>query len=216
MSQVYCSLAQLNVGADMYTPPHFVEKDRDSLLHLMAANPLATLVQMTWEGLNANLIPMYWYDDASELGVLRGHVARKNPLWKEPDSAILALFRAGDEYISPSYFPSKAKDPRVVPTWNYAVVQVKGTLRAIEDVDWLLSLLNQMTAQHEAGRAKPWQIADAPAEYIQKMLAAIVGIEIAITSLDGKFKLSQNQTVENRAGVAANTKNSDLVAFMQR
>ncbi|MGL4995430.1 MAG: FMN-binding negative transcriptional regulator, partial [Deefgea sp.] len=197
-------------------PPHFVEKDSANLLHLMANNPLATLVQTTEEGLTANLIPLYWYDDGSELGVLRGHVARKNPLWKESDSAILALFRAGDEYISPSYFPSKAKDPRVVPTWNYAVVQVKGTLRAIEDADWLLSLLNQMTAQHEAGRVERWQIADAPAEYIQKMLAAIVGIEIAITALDGKFKLSQNQTAENQAGVAANTKSLDLVAFMQR
>ncbi len=216
MSPVYCSLAQLNVGADMYTPPHFLKKERTSLLHLMAAYPLATLVQMTPEGLNANLIPMYWHDDGSELGVLRGHVARKNPLWKEPDSAILALFRAGDEYISPSFFPSKAKDPRVVPTWNYAAVQIQGQLRAIENADWLLTLLNQMTTQHEAGRVEPWQIADAPAEYIQKMLAAIVGIEIAITSFDGKFKLSQNQTAENQAGVAANMKNSDLVAFMQR
>jgi len=216
MSLEYCSLAQLNVGVDMYTPPHFAEKDRASLLHLMANNSLATLVQMTSEGLNANLIPMYWYDDGSELGVLRGHVARKNPLWQESDSAILALFRASDEYISPSYFPSKAKDPRVVPTWNYAVVQVKGALKAIEDADWLLTLLNQMTAQHEAERVEPWQIADAPADYIQKMLAAIVGIEIAITSLDGKFKLSQNQTPENQAGVAANTKSPDLVAFMQR
>lgn len=200
----------------MYTPPHFVEKERENLFHLMAVNPLATLVQTTNEGLAANLIPLYWHDDGSELGVLRGHVARKNPLWKESDAAILALFRASDEYISPSYFPSKAKDPRVVPTWNYAVVQVKGTLSAIEDADWLMNLLNQMTAQHEANSAAPWQVTDAPAEYIQKMLAAIVGIEIAITALDGKFKLSQNQTAENQAGVAANTKSADLIAFMQK
>lgn len=200
----------------MYTPSHFVEKNSATLLNLIRANPLATLVQTTKEGLSANLIPLYWYDDGSEFGVLRGHVARKNPLWQEQDCAVLALFRASDEYISPSFFPSKAKDPRVVPTWNYAVVQAKGALRAIEDADWLLTLLNQMTAQHEAGRAEPWQVADAPAEYIQKMLAAIVGIEIAISGFDGKLKLSQNQTPENRAGVAANTKSPDLVTLMQR
>ncbi|QZA81627.1 FMN-binding negative transcriptional regulator [Deefgea piscis] len=188
---------------DMYTPPHFAVTDRARLLHLIAAHPLASLVQSTKDGLSANVIPLYWVDDGSELGVLRGHVARKNPLRQETDSAILALFQAGDGYVSPSFYPSKARDPRVVPTWNYALVQIKGTLRAMDDVDEVRAIVSHMTAQHEAGRDRLWHLDEAPADFIQKMLAAIVGIEIKIEQISGKFKLSQNQSAENQAGIAA-------------
>ncbi|MCB5196797.1 FMN-binding negative transcriptional regulator [Deefgea salmonis] len=187
----------------MYTPPHFAVTDRSRLLHLIAAHPLASLVQSTKAGLSANVIPLYWVDDGSELGVLRGHVARKNPLWQEADSAILALFQAGDGYVSPSFYPSKASDPRVVPTWNYALVQIKGALRAIDDAAEVCAIVSHMTARHEAGRDRPWHIDEAPADFMQKMLAAIVGIEIKIEQISGKFKLSQNQSAENQAGIAA-------------
>ena len=138
------------------------------------------------------------------LGTLRGHVARANPVWREAAGAqVLAAFQGPQAYITPSWYPSKAASAKVVPTWNYAVVHARGTLRVTEDAAWLRALVGRLTDVHEASRAHRWQVDDAPADYIEQMLRAIVGIEIEITSLQGKWKVSQNRSAADRAGVAA-------------
>lgn len=182
----------------MYQPNHFVEADPDVLAALIRAAPLATLIRGGAE-LCADVIPLELADGGTRL---IGHVARANPLWREADGQpVLAVFHGAQAYISPSWYPSKAEHGRVVPTWNYAVVQAHGTLRAIEDVGWLEALVTRLTDRHEAARAAPWAVSDAPADYIHKMLKAIVGIEITVSKLTGKLKLSQNRSDEDRAGV---------------
>ncbi|WP_373974094.1 FMN-binding negative transcriptional regulator [Chitinibacter sp. SCUT-21] len=187
----------------MYTPNHFKSPDRASDLQLIRDYPLATLVAQGEAGLDANLIPLYWYDDGSEFGVLRGHLARANRLALCAGREILALFQSRGDYISPNYYPSKARDPRVVPTWNYSAVQINGVLEVMDSPEALRQLLSQMTEHHEQGQAQPWAMSDAPSDYLEKMLAAVVGIEIRIQSMQGKFKQSQNQSAENQAGVRA-------------
>ncbi|MDE2394105.1 MAG: FMN-binding negative transcriptional regulator [Burkholderiales bacterium] len=183
----------------MYLPRHFEQNDPAALEALMREHPLATLVTRAGDALEADLIPLE-YDAAARL--LRGHVARANPLWRHADgSEVLALFRGADAYVSPSWYPSKAEHHKVVPTWNYAVVQARGTLRAVDDPAWLHDFVRRLTARHEAASARPWAVSDAPADYLQQMLAAIVGIEIAVTGLVGKWKVSQNRSAE--AGAAA-------------
>jgi transcriptional regulator len=135
---------------------------------------------------------------------LRGHVARANPLWKRAAGAeVLVVFTGPQAYITPSWYPTKAETHKVVPTWNYTVVQARGPLRAIEDAPWLHALVSGLTAHHEAPRAQPWAVADAPDDYVQVMLRAIVGIEIELTQLVGKWKVSQNRNEADRNGVAA-------------
>ena len=137
------------------------------------------------------------------MGTLRGHVARANPLWKEPAQAldVLAVFHGVQAYVSPNWYPSKAEHGKAVPTWNYAVVHAQGRLKVVEDATWLRAHLEALTAHNEAHQAQPWKPSDAPPDYLEKMMAAIVGIEIEITRLSGKFKLSQNQTAPNQTGV---------------
>ncbi|QLI81249.1 FMN-binding negative transcriptional regulator [Chitinibacter fontanus] len=187
----------------MYTPKHFQSVDRQSELQLIADFPLGAITHIGAAGLEANLIPLYWHDDGSELGVLRGHVARANPLWQQAGAEVLVLFQSPSQYISPGFYPSKARDPRVVPTWNYSAVQIHGQLKLFESGEALLQLLTEVTALHEQQQTMPWQVSDAPAPYLEKMLAAIVGIEIQILQQSGKFKQSQNQSAENQAGVRA-------------
>ncbi len=183
----------------MYQPSHFVERDPARLAELIREAPLALIVRGGAE-LAADAIPLE-LDDSDGLRLL-GHVARANPLWREADGQpVLAVFTGVQAYISPSWYASKAEHGRVVPTWNYAMVQAHGTLRAIDDTAWLEAFVTRLTERHEATRAVPWQVSDAPAEYVQKALQAIVGIEIAVTRLEGKFKLSQNRTEDDRAGV---------------
>lgn len=201
MSLGYWLKYQSSAHVDMYTPKHFRSADRQSELQLMADFPLATIVHGGAAGLEANLIPLYWYDDGSPLGVLRGHVARANPLWQQAGSELLVLFQSPSQYISPSFYPSKALDSRVVPTWNYSAVQIHGQLKLIESGEALLQLLTEVTARHGQAQARPWQVSEAPMPYLEKMLAAIVGIEIQIEQQYGKFKQSQNQSAENQAGV---------------
>jgi transcriptional regulator len=131
-------------------------------------------------------------------------VARANPVWREaaPGAEVLAIFHGPEAYITPSWYPTKADGGKAVPTWNYAVVHARGTLRIIDDVAWLRASLEALTAENEAAFAEPWRLADAPADYIDTMLRAVVGIEITITRLEGKWKVSQNQPTQNRAGVA--------------
>ncbi|GMV46427.1 MAG: transcriptional regulator [Pseudomonadota bacterium] len=197
----------------MYLPRHFEQNDPAALAALMRAHPLATLVTCADDGFTADHIPLE-YDAAAR--TLRGHVARPNPLWQHADgSAVLAVFQGPQGYVSPSWYPSKAETHEVVPTWNYAVVHAHGRLRALDDAAWLHALLVRLTAQHEAGRAPPWQVSEAPPEYLRQRLRGIVGIEIAVERLIGKWKLSQNRSEADRRGVAAGLGDSALAALMR-
>jgi transcriptional regulator len=187
----------------VYLPAYFNESRADVLHALMRARPLATLVSMGDSGLTANHIPVETHSEPAPHGMLRGHIARANPLWKQysENSEALAIFQGPQAYISPSFYPSKRETGEVVPTWDYAVVHAHGTLRFIEDRAWLRALVERLTDSHEAPRRAPWKVADAPLPYIEKMLSLIVGFEFAISRLAGKFKLSQNHPAANQAGV---------------
>lgn len=188
----------------MYLPAQF-EETRSEVLHaLMRERPFATLISHGADGLTANHLPLHLAAGVTPFGALQGHVARANPLWQEsPDTPVLVIFHGPQAYVTPSWYETKREHGKAVPTWNYVVVHARGRLRAIDDPLWLRRQLETLVASHEAGFAEPWQIAEAPADYIEKMLAAIVGIEITITELKGKWKISQNQPAANRAGVAA-------------
>jgi len=189
----------------MYTPSHFAETRLAVLHEMMRSHSLATLVVNTAEGLVANHIPLVLDPEPTPYGTLRGHIARANPLWKLVDAQTqtLVIFQGPDTYITPGWYPTKQEMGKAVPTWNYVVVHAHGPLRIIaDDPTWLREQLTQLTAQHEAARPQPWQMTDAPAAFIDGMLAAVVGLEIRIDRLEGKWKTSQNQTERNRAGVA--------------
>lgn len=187
----------------MYVPSQFEESRIDVLHALMREHALGTLVTLGADGLNANHIPFELDAGHAPFGVLRAHVARNNPMWRDCSTAVepLVVFQGAQTYISPSLYATKKDDGRVVPTYNYMVVHAYGKLRVIEDPEWLRGLLARLTDRHEAGRAQAWKISDAPAEYIDKLLPAIVGIEIPITKLVGKWKVSQNQPKVNRVSV---------------
>lgn len=187
----------------MYLPAHFNETRTDVLHALMRAHPLSTLVTLCNSGLVANHVPVQTLDDPAPLGTIRGHIARANPLWREyrSETQALAIFQGPQVYISPSFYPSKAKTGEVVPTWDYAVVHASGTLRFIDDAEWLRNFVSGLTNTHETPRSQPWKIDDAPAAYIDKMLRLIVGFEFSIVSLAGKWKVSQNRPQEDRQGV---------------
>jgi len=189
----------------MYLPKHFAETDIGVMHELMRAFPLATLVTQGPDGLDANHIPLHLDAGAGPNGTLRGHVARANPLAADAtvNRKILAIFKGPDTYISPSGYATKAEHGKVVPTWNYVAVHAYGELRLVEDRDWLLNQLDTLTTEHETALPHPWSIDDAPADYIGKMLGAIVGIEIAIDRLVGKWKVSQNQPAVNQASLIA-------------
>ena len=204
----------------MYLPRHF-EETRAPILHeLIRAYPLGVLVGLTSSGLVANHIPFEVDPDPAPFGTLRGHVARANPFWREcaPDVEALAVFRGPDAYVSPAWYPTKRDTGKVVPTWNYAVVHAHGPVRFIEDRAWLRQLVEQLTNRHEAGRREPWRITDAPPDYIDRQLGAIVGIEIPITRLVGKWKVGQNRPPEDRAGVVEGLSHEggDAAAAMAR
>ena len=190
----------------MYLPTQFNETRVDVLHALMRARPLCTLVTAVESGLLADHLPVETLNDPAPLGSLRGHIARANPLWRGYRSGThsLAIFQGPQVYISPSFYPSKEKTGEVVPTWDYAVVHASGTLRFIDDRDWLRSLVSGLTRTHEMPRAAPWTIDDAPAAYIDNMLKLIVGFEFSIASLSGKWKVSQNRAREDRQGVIEN------------
>jgi transcriptional regulator len=187
----------------MYVPKHFEESRIDVLHGLIKANPFGTLVGLTTRGLVANHIPLEIEDTPAPLGMLRGHIARANPFWQEcsTETEALVIFQAADSYISPSWYPTKKQNGKVVPTWNYAVVHAYGAVRFIDDKSWLRMFVEKLTNRHEAGRSEPWKITDAPPDFIDKQLDAIIGVEIPITSLQGKWKLSQNRPIEDREGM---------------
>jgi transcriptional regulator len=189
----------------MYLPSHFTESRPQVLREFIAAHPLGLLVtQNRAGGIDANTVPFFLDpgDDATP-GVLRAHVARANPLWKDmrDDVDVLVVFQGPHGYVSPGWYPSKAEHGKVVPTWNYVMVQARGRLRAVEDKAWLRAFVTRLTDHHEGGRAAPWAVTDAPADFVDSMLGAIVGIEIPLGSLVGKWKVSQNRSAADRAGV---------------
>ena len=187
----------------MYLPKHFAENDITKLHELMRAFPLAAIVTHGADGLEANHIPLHLVPDAGPNGSLRGHVARGNALAAADGQEILGIFQGHQRYISPANYATKTEHGKVVPTWNYTAVHAYGHLRLVDDADWLLAQLTALTAEHEAGLPKPWAVGDAPADYIEKMLGGVVGIEIVIERLIGKWKVSQNQPAVNQASLIA-------------
>lgn len=187
----------------MYLPSQFEEKDPHVLHDFIRRNPLATLITPQRGGLNAEHLPMLLETAEDNTLVLRGHVARANPVWRALDAGgdALAVFLDRGRYITPSWYASKAETGRVVPTWNYTAVHVHGNARAIEDPLWLKAFLGRLTDASESARPAPWRIADAPTAYIDAQLKAIVGIEFAVTSMTGKWKMSQNRLRKDAQGV---------------
>ena len=187
----------------MYLPKHFEQHDPQLLRGLMQEHPLATLVTPGADGVSIDHIPFDLDPEDGPHGTLVGHVARANPLWKlASGKPVVAVFTGPQVYITPSYYPSKATTHKVVPTWNYSVVHAHGVLQAVEDAPWLHALVSRLTRHHESSRPAPWAVTDAPPDYIEQMLRAIVGIRIPLTQLVGKWKVSQNRDVADRRGVA--------------
>jgi transcriptional regulator len=185
----------------MYIPEHFLIKNLEVIHQIIQTNPLGVLVSMTPEGLDANHIP---FELDAGRGVLTAHVARANPVWQEcKDGAeVLVIFRGNESYISPNWYPSKHETHRLVPTWNYEVVHVHGRLTVQDQEKFVRGVVGRLTRRHEATEPKPWKMGDSAPEYIDGMLKAIVGIEIAITRLEGKAKLSQNREDRDRLNAA--------------
>ncbi len=189
----------------MYCPAHFQENDGQvALVELLEIHPLATIVRSTENGLVADHIPLFYENDK-----LIGHVAKANPLWQTAsDSEILVIFQGADAYISPSWYASKPVTHKVVPTWNYTTVHVYGHLNAILAPQKNLEIVQKLTDVHEKNLPEPWSVQDAPADYIEKMLNAIVGIEISISRIEAKWKVSQNQSEENQASLIKHLQDS--------
>ncbi len=187
----------------MYEAAVFKEERVDVMHALIRAHPLATLVTMTARGLEANHIPMLIDASPTPNGTLLGHVARANPVWREFDkhTEVLAVFQGPQRYITPSWYASKRETGKVVPTWNYAVVHASGPLVVHDDVEWLRELVTRLTDSQESIRAQPWLVTDAPPDYVNTMLKAIVGIEIPLRRLQGKWKVSQNRVEKDRVSL---------------
>lgn len=185
----------------MYNPAHFAE-DRPEVLHaFLRENPLAALVTNGPNGPDVTHAPMIFH---SEENLLRCHFARANRHWESIAQApVLAIFAGPDHYISPSWYPGKQEDGKVVPTWNYVAVHVRGRGSVFQQIDRLVEHVSALTAANEAAREKPWAVADAPRAYIEGLARGIVGIEIAIESIEGKWKVSQNRPPADRRGVMA-------------
>ena len=187
----------------MYIPRANEEKRLPVLHALIVAQPLASLVTLGASGLFASHIPMVLEDDGSEYGLLKGHISRANTQARDLISKVdaLAIFAGPQHYISASWYPGKLEDGKEVPTWNYAVVHAYGALVLREDPAWLLAHLTSLTDQHEAASALPWKVSDAPKDFIQSQLKGIIGLELPIRRLEGKWKVSQNRTERDRAAV---------------
>lgn len=188
----------------MYLPSHFEERRPEALHDLIARHPLGMLVTHGSGGLDANHVPFELDAGAGPHGVLRAHVARDNPLWQSvaDGDEVLVVFRAAQAYVSPNWYPSKHEAHKLVPTWNYRVVHAHGTITVRDDERYVRGLVARLTRQHEAGQPRPWKMGDAPSDYIDAMLKSIVGLEIAVARLVGKFKLSQNRETRDRVSAA--------------
>jgi len=187
----------------MYIPSTFREIDIGAMHELMRSHPLALLVTTGATGLQASPVPFLIYADEGEHGTLRAHLARANPHWKElnGEAECLVVFQGPEGYITPSWYPSKATSHKAVPTWNYATVHAWGKPVLMDDAAWLARQVNDLTSLHEMSRVQPWKVSDAPADYIAAQMKAIVGIEIQIGRIEGKWKMSQNKDGGDRRGV---------------
>ena len=188
----------------MYLPELFREQRFDVLREFIRAHPLSTLIASGSEGLSADLVPMLLSGTEGNCR-LRGHVARANPVWKRvaAGAPVLALFTGAQHYVSPNLYPSKRDTGEVVPTWNYSVVHARGRIDWIPDAEWLRGLVGELTDEQERAQPAPWHISDAPPRFLDTMLKAIVGFQIEVETLVGKFKASQNRSVRDRGGVRA-------------
>ncbi|WP_225032436.1 FMN-binding negative transcriptional regulator [Paraburkholderia sp. XV] len=188
----------------MYVPAHFAETRKEVLHSRIVQHPFGTLITHGSSGLDANHIPFELAAEDGELGVLRAHVARANPVWQEVANGdeVLVVFHAGDAYISPNWYPSKHELHKQVPTWNYMVVHAHGRMTILDDERYVRGLVGRLTRTHEASEPKPWKMGDAPKDYVDAMVKAIVGIQVEITRLVGKSKLSQNKEARDIHGAA--------------
>ncbi|MFK4149320.1 FMN-binding negative transcriptional regulator [Streptomyces sp. NPDC004065] len=185
----------------MYTPERFVP-DEDSVRDLLANQGASDLITMTPRGLLATLLPFEYAPDAGEHGSLLGHVARANDQWKQPvRGEAMVIVRGPEAYITPTWYATKREHHRVVPTWNYMIAHVYGRLVVHDEAAWIEAQIRRLTDRHESGCPAPWSVDDAPAEFVQRQLRAVVGVELVISRIEAKFKLSQNQPQENLEGV---------------
>jgi len=187
----------------VYVPAAFVEERPEVVAAFLTAHPMAQLVTMTDEGLVATPLPMLYEPGHDGLGSLVGHVARGNRQWAKSSADVeaLAIFTGANTYVSPNWYPSKRELGKVVPTWNYETVHIRGRFVVHDDPEWTRALVTRLTRHHEASFDAPWSVGDAPADYIDTMLKAIVGIEVQVTSIQAKRKLSQNRPEADVAGV---------------
>ena len=188
----------------MYIPPAFKEEDLGRQHELIKAHPLGLLISSDVEGIHATPMPFHLDVAGVPLGRLKGHLSKANQHWQSLDSQqVLVVFQGVDGYVTPSWYASKAEHGKVVPTWNYVIVQARGVARTIDDARWLRDHVTRLTGDHEGLRPEPWGVVDAPAAFIDAQLRGIVGVEIDIHAIEGKWKVSQNRTAEDRKGVAA-------------
>jgi transcriptional regulator len=200
----------------VYLPRHFTQDDRPAVDDLIRRVALADLVSWTGSSLEVSTIPLLLDPTVGPRGALLGHVARANPHWRSLGAvggggagggragggSALAIFRGPDAYVSPAWYVTKATDPRVVPTWNYATVHVHGEVIVHDEPAWKEALVRRLTDEHEAGRPSPWSVDDAPSDFVARQLAAIVGLELRIERIEAKWKLSQNRPTEDARAVA--------------
>jgi len=201
----------------MYQPPHFREDDLSVQHALIRAHPLGLLVTFGSEGIEANPIPFVLDARASTLGTLRAHLSRANAQWRtfDPDQEALVVFQGPETYITPSWYAAKREHGKVVPTWNYAIVQARGRLTVRDDPDWLRQQIAALTDMQEAPRPEPWTVSDAPEPFVAAQLKGIVGVEIEISRIEGKWKVSQNRAEADRLGVSAGLRLSEDDASRQ-
>lgn len=195
----------------MYLPSHFEEPRTEVLHDLIRSHPLGALVTFGAEGLNANHVPFEIDPDPAPFGTLRAHVARANPVWREFSKEVepLVIFQGPQIYITPSWYHTKKETGKVVPTFNYIVVHAYGAMRVFEDTDWLRKFVGRLTDRFEGARPQPWAVNDAPEDFVAMQLRAIVGIEISVTRLIGKWKTSQNRPAADQKGVVAGLRESN-------
>lgn len=187
----------------MYLPSAFRQDDLAELHAQIQASPFALLTSAGAAGVQASHLPLLLAPDEGEFGTLYGHFARANPHWRDlqDDAEALAVFSGPDAYISPGWYPAKAEHGKVVPTWNYIAVHARGPVELIEEPERLLQIVSRLSDQHENGRERPWAVSDAPRDYLDSMLRAIVGFALPIRRLEGKWKLGQNRSAADQAGV---------------
>ncbi|GEO13141.1 FMN-binding negative transcriptional regulator [Microvirga aerophila] len=195
----------------MYQPPHFRQERLEVQHELIRSHPLGMLVTLGSAGLVANPLP-FWLDaSASSLGTLRAHLSRANTQWRDFDSTreALVIFQSVEAYVTPSWYETKRETGKVVPTWNYAVVQAYGAMKVVDDPAWLMRQITEMTQGQEARQTEPWSMDDAPASFVAAQLKGIIGVEIEITRIEGKWKVSQNRPEADRRGVAEGLRTSE-------